>query len=428
MQSIKIKKKYLKQLLMFFEASIISFSIANELNNKNNQVVSVTSDIRNNLCSNGIISNDFEDDITINALNRLNFLNIDMKNNNNLNVLRYCNNVKEITIDNPELLTEDDIECINKSNIKIVSLNFNIENTINELSYGNNFDLERFIDKVINININTSKETDYLFFFEYLKNYKEFNYCDIDYDKLRLINEKLDIIIENLDIKSEYTDIDKIILISDYILNYLEYDNEIKEMDQKLSEYPTSIQEKVTNYNTNELSSILLEQNDNEIKYGICTNYAYLFHVLCYKVGIKSRIVHGTSVGEDIGHVWNIVYLNDNERPFIDLTSLDNDELSKLLLESYVANVGTDYNDLDYLSQYLFYNTDDYLNLNISIVEDIDSLDKLVNKSDIVYSNEELISKKIDRKVPIIIGINSGIITLYLNSILHKRKNKKLVK
>ncbi len=370
--------------------------------------------------------------VTYDALEKLESVEIHMQNVDNLDFINKCPNLKDIYINEAEFLTEDDIDKINNSNIKKVVLSFNTDN-IKKIRE-NKFDVSRF-DKEVVINncfFSYKEDLDQLTFYNYLTNFNDNMFADKQ--NLLLIKKMdnyLNNVIVNYKINEVNDDKEKIIRIADYICSNLHYDEEISD---SIKSYEKTLEvndkasynysEKTTNYNNHSISSVIYQSEEE--KNGVCINYASLFDILCYKVGVKSRLVDGIETDLKIGHAWNVVYL-DEEKDYVDLTFYDNNYKSNLL------NKYCDTKDefcYDLINLGLFKNpTTDHVNFNL--FTDLDELDKPEEKKYIYSFNENLdgfymVNDDLNTKGFLITFIAGGIIGININK--KKKKIKKLLK
>lgn len=370
--------------------------------------------------------------VTYDSLKKLKTVEIHMQNIEDLSFIDKCPNLKEIYINESEFLTDKDIKKINNSNIDKVVLSFNIDN-IKKIRE-NKFDISRFNKEVV---INNSfysykEDLDQLIFYNYLTHYNDNMFVD-GHNLLMIKNmdNYLNNVIEKYNIDEAENDKEKIIRIADYICRNLHYDEEISdsiksyekilEEDNKTS-YKYS--EKSRNYNNHSISSVIY-QNEEE-KSGVCINYASLFDILCYKSGVKSRLVDGIDTELKIGHAWNVVYL-DHEKDYVDLTFYDNDYKTNLL-STYCETKDEFCYDLINLA--LFKNPSiDHVNFNL--FTDLDKLDMPEEKKYIYSFNENLdgyymVRDDLNSKALFVVFVVGGYVGLEFDK--NKKKIKKILK
>ena len=370
----------------------------------------------------------FDKYVTYEKLKELDSIEIHMRNVNDLLFLKKCPNIKALYIDEAETLTDEDIDLINNSDVFQVFLTFNYDNVVRIKE--NKFDLSRFKK---NITINNcfyefTNDIEQVTIYNYLINYNKNMFADLkSYDHVKEIDDYLDKVIEEYQINDGKDDMEKVVLISNYICNSMEYDkdvsrrinNYIEKRNNGEKAFYTS-DEKILDYNYHSITSVI--NQEDEVKQGVCINYATLFDVLCYKVGIKSRMIDGLDKSSFLGHAWNIVYLN-NKRECIDLTFYDGIEYGSDFLEQYYKTRDT----LSYsvIEQNLFRDLDkDYSNFSFSM--DIDDIDKKPEKINTYIVNEELdkypvINRDIDLKRVLLLFALGGGTSIMMDEIKDKK-------
>ena len=346
-------------------------------------------------------------------------------------ILIKCPNLKTLNIFNSELLTDEDIELINNSNLENIVLSFDYKNI--RKGRENKFDISRFKkDIVINNSLYSFlDDLDQLLFYNYFINKNDDMFIDKNnLESIKSMDNYLNNIIEEYDINNDKDDKEKVLLISDYICSTLSYD---KEVSDSIKEYTNNLieknsyepTEKSVEYNYNSISSIV--NQDSEKKDGICINYASLFDIMCYKTGVKSRKVEGIDTTVNIGHAWNIVYIDGNKE-FVDLTFFDNSYREETLKKYVKYKSEEDYN---YISFSLFQDIEDsYTDYNI--IPSIDSLDTDIKKDKVYVVNNTLDGLNLINETPslsklALISVLGGLSTTVLEEILYRRKKKKKV-
>ena len=324
--------------------------------------------------------------LTKENLSKLKELKIDLRCNENLEILKIIQNLEVLNIENAQLLSDNDIILINNLKVKNINLSFNLRE-VNK-NRENSFDLKKFKDKNIKVHIeekNGYSEVDYVIFINYLKNYSIDNIIEVEnYFKYKKIDDILNKIVESLKIKENISMDEKILIISNYIINKIQYQ---KELTDELAEY----------YNEKTLSSILIDQ-DKEIVNGICINYASLFDILSYKTNIKSRMISGIEEKSQLGHAWNVIYDGDEKR-YLDLTFDDKDLVLRSWLFNYYVNsdIVSIEEIINNIKEKMYEKIDDS-HANFSLLTEIDELDKLNDKKIVSYYNIDLNNKKIIKK------------------------------
>ena len=371
--------------------------------------------------------------VTYEKLEKLEEADIHMNITKDMSFLEKCPNLKTLNIFNSELLTDEDIELINNSNLDKIVLSFDYKNIRNNRE--NKFDISRFKkDVVINNSLYSFlDDLDQLVFYNYFVNKNDDIFIDKNnLESIKSMDNYLNEVIDEYDIKNAKDDKEKVLLISDFICSTLSYD---KEVSDSIREYTNNLIEQEKNtyeptekseeYNYNSISSIV--NQDSEKKDGICINYASLFDIMCYKTGVKSRKVEGIDTSVNIGHAWNIVYI-DGKKEFVDLTFFDNDYREEMLKKYNKYKSEDDYN---YLTFMLFQDIDDnYTDFNI--IPSLDSLDKNIEKENVYVVNNTLDGLNLINETPslsklALISVLGGLSTTILEEILYRRKKKKKV-
>ena len=441
------KRKLVSRTLSFILPPLIvgPLTALVDYNNKLETVVKVDRTIRNQMYQNEILDyKDFfnnyksagnEDKfVTVESLDKLEYLTIDIHIGFDIQDLKKCPNLKEIKIRSAELLTNEDINIINETNIEKVLLEFNIQDVC--LKREDKFDVSKIKkDVVISNNIVFSiDDLESLIFLNYLDNYNISMFESPEkYESYVEMDNKLNEIYNSLKIDDSMTDREKILLISNYICNNLNYDSVVSNKTSELFSEQVAAREKSKYYNYYSISSVL-EQNE-DIKSAICINYASLFDILCYKAGVKSRVVIGYDYEKLTGHAWNLVYI-DNKEYYIDLTWFDK-ALNEIYLYNYAAGGNGSYNQEYYyqeLNENIFKDKNDESHSKYTLYPELESLDKsLVPSKNRSYINKDLegkkvLNKELDKKMIISNALCSGLLGFIIEELYRKKKknNKEL--
>lgn len=371
---------------------------------------------------------------TYEALKKLEEADVHMDITRNLDFLKKCPNLKTLNIFSAELLTDEDIEYINNSNVEKVVLMFNSSN-IRRIR-DEKFDLSRIHKDVI---INNSfysfiDDLDQLLIYNYFENATEDMYVDKNnLESIKKMDNYLNRVIENNGIMYAKDDKEKIFLISNYICNTIEYDEDVSdsidkytkklEEDEKAYYEPNS---KTEDYNFHSISTIINQTTEN--KSGVCVNYASLFDILCYKTGIKSRIVDGMDNNLRLGHAWNIVYLGD-DKEYVDLTFYDK-SFNEYILNEYKETKSKE--DYEILNESLFHNIDESYT-DFHLFKPIEELDQEIKKENVYEVNMTLdgllvVNKEPDYKKVIAISFLPSLVIVSLDELIRKNKKKKILK
>lgn len=440
MQTSKIKKKLqLYRTLLFLSTSTIGIASSVGITIKNNleTVVKVSEDVRDDIYIKSILNmdeylNEYQNEtnedkfITKELLETLEELNLDLNVNDDLSILDECPNLKTLDIESAERLTNSDIKKINESQITNLMLSFDYNNVSKTREEG--FDLTKFKNKNIKIKLRYTEgysELNFLILFNYLENYNKNMFEDQEtYEIYQELDNKLDEIIKEIDLKESATDIEKILLISDYICNKMTYDEDVSKylnsVDEKeKEELKVKFAHKTLLYNHAEISSIFMN-DELENKNGICINYASLFDILCYKTGVKSRLITAQSK-EGLGHAWNIVYLKKEEK-YVDLTFFD-DDVNEFFLSCYSGDIAGLYPQEYYYEPLINTIFESTTNTHTDYIlnEEIENLTKFSERAEVEYYNEQLEGTKVfNEKINLIKSLSLGIAT-GLNAVLFSR-------
>lgn len=275
------KRKLITRTLSFVMPPLIvgPLTALVDYNNKLETVAKVNTTVRNQLYQYEIlnyedffnsykVAGDEDRFVTVESLEELEYLTIDIRAGFNLNDLKKCPNIKELKIKYAELLTDEDINTINDTNIEKVLLEFDIQNLC--LKREDKFDVSRIKkDVVISNNVLFSiDDLESLIFLNYLDNYdismfespeKYENYIEMD--------NKLNDIYNSLKINNSMTDKEKILLISNYICNNLDYDSIVSNKTSELFSEQVAAREKSEYYNYYSISSVLEQNEDIKMLY-----------------------------------------------------------------------------------------------------------------------------------------------------------------
>lgn len=433
-----------KKILSYLTAGVIASTsyICTKICLYSETITKVSNNIRSELYNQGLLDSRLLDinfpynsekndpNITLESLKKSTTLNINMDENENLSFLKKFPNLNTIKINNAELLTDKDIEYINASSVNKVMLEFCELNV--EKDRENKFDVSRIKNKKIEIYTDSlsyySDDLNDLIFINYLQNYDDSMIKSDKIDEARKLDNKLNEIIGNLGIKKDSSDMEKIFIISNYICNKIKYDENI----QNSSYEDDKSKNMVHYYNVNNISSIINKNGENVN--GICANYSSLFEILCYKLDIKSRKISAYNSNK-LGHAWNIVYLKNDQRFYVDLTAFDEYSSLKKFLNSYINDeFNEDYKDYvsEIIKNYLLLNLydSDYADFHLEF-SSIDDLDQKAEKLDIKYYNEELDGEIVYENknlIPIIVGLGTDFLIFSLVEVLKHKKNKQLTK
>ena len=370
--------------------------------------------------------------VTYEKLKKLESAEIHMSSTDDIKFLNKCPKVKTLYINDAEMLSDEDISFINNSKVEHIYLTFNYDNVAKIKE--NKFDISR-LKKDVKINNSFYEfynDLEQVTIYNYIINYDKDMFVDEkSYEHVKEIDDYLNNIIDEYKIDEGKDDLEKAILISNYICNSIDYDQDIS---KKINKYMEDFENKKTffytgdsktkEYNYHSITSII--NQDQKIKEGVCINYASLFDILCYKVGIKSRMVSGIDKTDHLGHAWNLVYTN-NDQDFFDLTYYDSSEYGDDFLEEYFNT--RDVFTYEVISDNLIRDIDkDYG--NFKLFEEIEDLDKKPNKTNQYIVNQGLdslptLNKDLNLKKFFIMFLLGGFTSLIPNT-LTKNKARKI--
>lgn len=454
-----INKEWLLKLKKFgftLTCCMTCLSFTGGINNLSvSHTVKVSKNVRNSIILDNseydisTLAFDSEENLTLidNAINtyslgKLNTLKIDGSCCGDLSFFRYCDNLKTLIINNFNYLSLEDRENISKYlDLDELYVNVPIEYMLKNPTY--RLDLSG-LENIGNIYLNS-----YVYSYQYdISNLILYNVGKDCYDSGRinifdkcmnsdLLNRikewdnKFNDMVIKLSLDEECNDCDKIMEVVYFVNDYLSYDDEVKEYLINNSK-DKEVEELIHYYNEYLLSPLFKDNRE-----GVCTNYAALTNVLCYKIGLESYYISGYYVdesGNDRGHAWNLVNVNDKYY-IVDNTALDNSityivfssmerqsDKRNSWYDSVLSLILFDVNEVvdSYYKDY-YNDTDDILNGSYVVYKE----------NDIVYFNNDKDKLVIDVKYPLRFEeevksfIYSSLISLGLGYSIGKDKVKK---
>ena len=364
-----------------------------------------------------------DDLCTYEVLEKVNHMVFDLEIEKDLSIINKMPNLSSLTVFYAENLTKDQIELINSSSASRITLYF----TNPCLHKEDKLDLSLFKNKEeVTINFYPLDELQAVTMFNYLENMDQpnttINFFGDHSDNILInkLDHKLDDIIKEIGISNKDDEKTKLYKIVNYTNNKIEYD---KSISQYLSDEEGSVEEYIKlsqYYNNYDLSCILLNE-ESEVP-GVCINYANLFDILCYKCGIKSRTIDGTT--DKVAHAWNVLYLDENKY-YVDLTSADCTYINDKL-EEFINS--TDNNTRKELAKKIdcillqSLNTHKAYRLNTPI----NNLDSNNNFKDVYYNvgldGKPILHKEIPEKKYALIGLSCGILLIATLEVLKRLK------
>lgn len=412
--------------------------IATGLRVKGNPLKEIDSSVHELILETG---NDMLEDIS-NKLVRT--IKIDAYDNNNtLDILDNCPNLKYIEIFNAQRLTDEAISKINEKGIKEVNLVFNREDVLRLISgksKNSRFDLNRFYDRKIINNIrfssSTGKEIDNFLFLNYLTNYENLDFEFLNYKYLDNIIEEM---VKELDLNnSNPEDILNLIKLVNKERLYLQYDVDVLERPmidiEELYHKDRKLYKLMENYCYKSISSILepnqlgIDNNTQQVK-AICANYSDLFMMLCIKSDIECYSVsglHSDSSHQPAPHGWNMIKLQGNYY-LVDVTRFDSFDITNELMDRFMEtnDIETYYEMLSDLvipfDSELSKQYDSYMNLNV-----IKRGELIEPTHDKIYgTDEEKVFHKMGFRVAALFLMTGIFVTLYNEYV--DRYNKRLL-
>lgn len=366
--------------------------------------------------------------ITEESLQKVSFLEIDLKENKDISILTKMSNLETVSIENPNLLTDEDIIILNQISVDKILLNYSIEDILKINVNNNNLKNLKTNTKIL---VTYADELEEQIVYTFLKNLPGNFSCDnLDYEKLDKLNDKLDLLIGEIDFTNAVSESDKAMKILEKVLSYIKYDEDILIYleNHDYVEEGSFIDNKVTYYNDFFLSSVL--DTEQEEAYGVCANYSALFTIMCYKQGIESHYIYGNVAGSDLAHAWNLIKV-DGEYKYVDLTNLDPNYFDSVWYEMYLLGGNRSY-PKEFYWDIIKKNT--YMTLSESnLISEVDVeriKADLTRNPVIVFYNEDIAgtyvnNSGIDLTLPIIISLGSGLIVAVTGGIVIKRKEEK---
>ena len=420
-KSIKIGGLFLG-VSIFSGATFGSISYYDDLET----VVSVSSDERKSIYKDNLLL-DFDKyiensqgttdtSITIEILENVTRLKLDLLCNKNLSSLDKYPNLVDLFISNAQELSSDDIYYINSHSVKNIHLIFNYDEI--RKTPQNKFDLDCFENKNISVDEINNNELDNVLLLNYLENLPD-NVSN-EFVEYQPLDENLEEIINSLDI-SNTDNLDEFLKILYYVTRHIRYDNEVNFFIkvQANLDIDSTYYNKVYSYNCNSLSSVINDKI-HTVQDGICINYADLLTALCYKAGIEAYTV-----------CWNVVKIDDIYQ-YVDPTLIDNNNNISLYLYKYVNAKESHYKDK---LKHLVLN-----DIDINYIdtygpnEDLNVMLEKPKRNVVLYNQNidgiKVYNKDFNYVEPVVFGLYSGLFALLIDNTIieEKKKNKVLVK
>ncbi len=418
----------------------ITYGFINERNK--DQIKEVTADVRRSVYQDNQFVNYIKDNaseywedskkedpfITDRTLNEVVLLNVDAKKTIDFSFFEDCGKLQQLIIQNAQCLSLENIKVLSSMDAKIY-LVFNALEVAKMT--GKRLDVRSLQKKGVEILFDSQKDNA-----SELENACLFYFLDgidgsfvnrsMDLDTFRKINGMLSTLLDKASIEGDLKDEEKILKIVKVVTDYLSYDNSVDSyLRLNASVTDKDIEAKAMYYNEFSLSSIV--GGDSE---GICANYASLFTALCRIAGIEAHFLEGSTMESGLQHAWTMVKVDGNYY-FIDSTSLDADMLYQVYMMRYNTATSDDARSKyeNQLKEDVFWSLKTNL---LSAANDIDTLTKPLKTDDpIVNYNSDLDgafvnNQGVDLKLPILIGLGSGVFVMVISSNLERKKESDL--
>ena len=418
------KNKLFKKALYCLVPAVTlgTFLTCQDYISKQETVIKVNNHIRDKFYNEEQISdNSYEDtSMTLERLNVIKGVTMNLKYDSIDDVYHAFNDLSTVEIYNAQLLTDDDIDIINKAGTETIKLHFDYKEVL--ANREEHFDLSRFDNKPV-VYYQCKNEYQIMVLREYL------DYMDNKYDQFigmlddqqvsegyiyNNMYEDVTDIYNSLFIEDDMDDYEKIYIILKYLSDTYSYDPDVADVT-------TLREQKRDYYNKYPVSSMIYSDSH----YAICQNYAVLFDLLAYKAGVKSRVVSGEK-SDGNSHAWNVVEI-DGKRYFVDPTNTTKIKLS--VMKEYMDTT-QDYNDLIMKKIVLSEVSDEYKNYKVR--ENIDELFGVPNnvQYDVKYYNtniegEKVINKPLNTPRNALIALASSPIGLLAYELINKKKRSK---
>lgn len=368
-----------------------------------------------------VVNNEENNDtyITKQALEQIYDLHIDRQKNDDLSFLKKFPNLKELSITNGELLTVNDINYINESNLDNLIIQLGVNDIIKFNADGISFDSLNAKSIKLNIYGKIDDELSELIIYCFIKNNPKITCDKIDMITCSELYERVEELYNKIDFTNCTNESDKVFKIINFLINYIDYDQSLEEYQRTHKSFKKDSEEYNEAYYYNEklLSSVLFQEND--ITEGICCNYGALFSLFCYKTGIENYYVTGEYNNQEILHAWNVLCV-DKEYKLVDLVKQD-------LSNGYCFEEELDINDVDFeeLKNQIIENlNEDVLkvyNAKINVEKIFEREEEIEPKIYNIDTDGDLINnQKLDFRIPAVISLGSGLIVVLLGN-LRKR-------
>lgn len=269
--------------------------------------------------------------INTSSLKYISVLKIDASCCGDLSFLEDSKNIQFMSIENFNYLSQQNLNFLSGlSNLKKLYIGISTDYLLKNPNYKLDLSKLNNIENIYLFPCSSNYETDItnLLIYDVGKEYYNtsrsniFDKC-MDNNLLKKVkswSEQFDEMLKKIPISDDISDDEKIMQIVYFVNDYYNYDEKISEyLDTGIKSIDTD--NLVSYYNNNLIDPILAENKE-----GICCNFTAFTNVLCYKAGLESYYISGYCKdidGNNVGHAWNIVNINDNYY-IVDTTILEN--------------------------------------------------------------------------------------------------------
>ena len=360
--------------------------------------------------------------LTKQSLDLVETLSIDLENKENLSFLKYCDNLKSLTINNAQFLNDEYIDIIDNLDLEQLNLYLSSEH-IDVSGLKTNSCFKKLKCDNIYVGFDCIFDTELKNYMLYLWGKKVLDNRDFEYvdkEKYQNIDDAIDNLMKATNIKKEKKDEDTVMNAVLGVCNYFVYDEEADIFSEANFDSSDSV-DKLFYYNVFDLSSSLLDNGNT----GVCVNFASILNAILYKLGIESYVLGGTSEG--IPHALSIVKIND-EWKYIDSTYLnDRFEAGDLgYVEYYCSTNNRDKNkNYNALKNNVLNKQAEESIKSITPDISIEDLTKEEHQIDVKHmynSNSKTNDSNENIIIPIAVGVDTGLVILLIPTMRRRKK------
>lgn len=269
--------------------------------------------------------------INTSSLKDVSILRIDGSCCGDLSFLEISKNIEFMVIKNFNCLTEENLDYISKlPNLNKLYISISIDYLLKNPNYKLDLSKLEHVENIYLFPCSSSYKADInnlliynigAYYYNTTRSNIFDNYMDSDLlKKVETWDLKFDEMLKKIPISCDTPDEEKIMQIVYFVNDYYKYDDKVSEyLDTGVES--TTVDNLVLYYNVNLIDPIFKENRE-----GVCSNFATFTNILCYKAGLESYYISGYCKdleGNDVGHAWNLVNVNDNYY-IVDTTVLEN--------------------------------------------------------------------------------------------------------